>query len=438
MKTIKTLWKSTPKINLIIYLLLTFGILGCSKDDAPVITSTPTPKEIELSSAKQITSFVFLLTNNPIGVNVVATIDEENKAITAAMPPGTDITGLLPEVKTSDLSTIDRDTAQNFTDPLEYTVTAEDGSEIIYMVTATALLSQRQILQAILDANPGNTLDWDLENTAELNSLNGVATNVDERIIELVMTEKELTQLPAEIGQLTNLISLELERNELSELPAEIGKLTNLTYLSFRSNELSELPPEIGQLTKLLELALFVNQLTSLPSEIGQLTRLETLVLSGNQLSSLPLEIRQLTNLEQLLLGVNQLSSLPPEIGQLTKLTELTLGNNQLTELPTEIGQLTNLTEINLTRNQLIELPPQIGLLTKLQNLRLSGNNLTSLPAEIGFLTNMEALFLNENSITTMPISICNLSLFQCFRNRNRCRCYLRNYLTKRRPYQYL
>lgn len=34
-----------------------------------------------MSGAKQITSFVFLLTNNPIEVNVVATIDEENKTI---------------------------------------------------------------------------------------------------------------------------------------------------------------------------------------------------------------------------------------------------------------------------------------------------------------------------------------------------------------------
>ena len=45
------------------------------------------------------------------------------------------------------------------------------------------------------------------------------------------MTIINLKELPAEIGQLTNLTYLHLDNNELKELPAEIGQLTNLTYL---------------------------------------------------------------------------------------------------------------------------------------------------------------------------------------------------------------
>ena len=102
MKTIKTFRKNTPKINFIIYFLFVIVVTSCSKDDTqePAVVGTPI-EEPELSSEKQITSFVFLLTNNPIEVNVVATIDEENKTITATMPPDTDLTGLLPEVEFS-------------------------------------------------------------------------------------------------------------------------------------------------------------------------------------------------------------------------------------------------------------------------------------------------------------------------------------------------
>jgi len=42
--------------------------------------------------------------------------------------------------------------------------------------------------------------------------------------------------------------------NNLTELPAEIGQLSNLTDLSIMYNGLKSLPPEIGQLTNLEKL----------------------------------------------------------------------------------------------------------------------------------------------------------------------------------------
>src|SRR5437762_2135570 len=91
-----------------------------------------------------------------------------------------------------------------------------------------------------------------------------------------------------------NLIILRLGKIGLSELPPEIGQLTNLQWLYLGSNQLSELPPEIGQLTNLQWLSLGSNRLSELPPEIGQLTNLQLLSLGSNRLSELPPEIGQL------------------------------------------------------------------------------------------------------------------------------------------------
>ena len=177
------------------------------------------------------------------------------------------------------------------------------------------------------------------------------------RVLDL--SGKGLTELPREIGQLSNLTELFLSDNQLTELPKEIGQLSNLTKLYLMYNQLTELPKEIGQLSNLTKLYLQINQLTELPKEIGQLSNLTSLDLSYNQLTELPREIGQLSNLAGLSLSGNELTELPKEIGQLSNLTELSLYNNQLTELPKEVGQLSNLTTLDLRGNQL-PIPPEI------------------------------------------------------------------------------
>lgn len=79
--------------------------------------------------------------------------------------------------------------------------------------------------------------------------------------------KNNLTTLPRELCQLTNLELLELSDNKIKELPKEIGQLKNLTELYLNRNEISELPNEITELNKLILLELIGNNL-SLPDEI--------------------------------------------------------------------------------------------------------------------------------------------------------------------------
>jgi internalin A len=84
--------------------------------------------------------------------------------------------------------------------------------------------------------------------------------------------------------------------------------------LNLSGMDLSDLPPEIGQLTNLISLDLRDNKLHSLPESIGQLINLTSIDLSGNQLYTLPESIGQLTNLNSFNIGENPLIHIPPEV----------------------------------------------------------------------------------------------------------------------------
>ena len=117
--------------------------------------------------------------------------------------------------------------------------------------------------------------------------------------------------IPAEIGNLTNLVLLRLQANNLSgTIPAEIGNLTNLRELQLQENNLSgTIPAEIGNLINLEHLYLNHNALTGpIPAEIGDLARLVRFGLYNNDLEAgpIPVEFSKLVNLESLSLDISQ------------------------------------------------------------------------------------------------------------------------------------
>jgi internalin A len=219
-----------------------------------------------------------------------------------------------------------------------------------------------------------------------------------------------LAALPLEITRLTRLQTLDFTSNSLTTLPPEIGLLTNLQSLKVSLNQLLSLPPEIGQLGNLQIIDLSINQLGTIPAGIGRLTDLQTLDISRNELTILPIEIGHLASLQAFDLHSNWLTAVPSEIGHLTHLTSLNLSENQLRALPPEISQLINLTSLNLSHNRLTTVPPEIGQLSNLQHLRLHSNKLTAIPPQFGQLCNLQELYLNSNRLTDIPTEISALT----------------------------
>ena len=103
----------------------------------PEPTPTPTP----LSSAKAITAFSF----QGLAPAVVGIVDENAKTIALTVPNGTVVTALVATFTNSAASVVtvggtaqtSGTTANNFTSPVAYLVTAQDGTTATYTVTVT-------------------------------------------------------------------------------------------------------------------------------------------------------------------------------------------------------------------------------------------------------------------------------------------------------------
>ncbi|MFH1262248.1 MAG: Ig-like domain-containing protein, partial [Pseudomonadota bacterium] len=91
------------------------------------------------SASKEITQFTILGVDGTIGPNTVA----------LTMPFGTDVTALTPIINTTGVNINPANgVAQNFTNPIVYTVTAADGSTKTYIVTVNVALNSAKNITA--------------------------------------------------------------------------------------------------------------------------------------------------------------------------------------------------------------------------------------------------------------------------------------------------
>jgi hypothetical protein len=126
-----------------------------------------------------------------------------------------------------------------------------------------------------------------------------------EKTVSIDLSNKDIDDLPPEIGNFTNLKFLNLSYNNLVSLPDEICKLSNLQTLLLLRNELIELPENFSNLKKLELLDISYNQISKLPANFEKLSLLNSLDASYNMLKILPMQFVKLYNLKELHLEQN-------------------------------------------------------------------------------------------------------------------------------------
>ncbi|MGB5648063.1 leucine-rich repeat domain-containing protein [Muriicola sp.] len=340
------------------------------------------------NSAKQILSFSFTKEDNELygDETVTATIDEVNKNITATVSYSANASLLLPSIEVSPDASVSPDVVQDFSGPVVYTVTAEDGSTADYQVTLEITFTDRDALIAIYNANTDNTLGWDL-NDPNIANWSGVQLDNEGRVRVMQMSSKQLTVLPSEIGKLSQLATLFVNNNELTDLPLLIKELSNLKVLYINNNDFP-----------------------TIPEVVWTLSNLELLALSGLNLSSLSPGISSLSQLKTLYLGNNNLTAIPDQITDLVNLRTLSLIDNSISIVPSFISNLTALQNLDLANNEVRSISGTIGLLTNLEQLSFKNNDLVSVPLEIKNLTNLTVLDLTLNpGLFAISQSICEL-----------------------------
>ncbi|MYH41286.1 MAG: hypothetical protein F4150_05900, partial [Chloroflexi bacterium] len=282
--------------------------------------------------------------------------------------------------------------------------------------------TDREALVALYHATGGpawrNDANW--LSDEPLRRWYGVATDPGGRVVRLELSSNDLSgELPAELGQLSELQWLRMSYNQLSGgIPAELGRLGNLVTLRLTRSQISgEIPAALGQLANLEGLYLNFNDLSGvIPAELGRLSNLVELDLSWNELSGrIPGALGQLSSLEELDLSDNGLSgAIPAGLGQLLSLEELDLSDNDLSgAIPPALDRLSSLVRLHLSNNDLEgTIPPALARLSSLVDLRLSGNELSGdIPAALGQLSELELLYLSRNELTgSIPPALGRLS----------------------------
>lgn len=249
--------------------------------------------------------------------------------------------------------------------------------------------SDVEALKTLYNANPGNTLGWNL--TLDPSTFAGVtwATVCGEtRVIKLDVNNKNLTS-SAGIDKLYMLTELNCWSNSLTTL--DVSGAKSLTYLHCGDNQITSL--NVSKNTALIHLYTGFNKLTSL--DVSKNPALTYIECYANQLTSL--DVSKNPALVTLFCHFNQLITL--NVSGATALDLLYCPGNNLTTL--DVSNNTALTSIECARNQLTTL--NVSNNTLLRDLVLYENSLTTL--NISNNTALTSLDCRDNQLSTLDIS---------------------------------
>ncbi len=135
---------------------------------------------------------------------------------------------------------------------------------------------------------------FDLADSLEILNLSGNAlTGLPDDLPRLgklrviFCSDNRFTRVPEVLGRCPNLEMIGFKANQIEELPA--AALPNkLRWLILTDNRLRELPAQVGNCSQLQKLMLAGNRLERLPDELAACTSLELLRIAANRFGTLP------------------------------------------------------------------------------------------------------------------------------------------------------
>lgn len=182
-------------------------------------------------------------------------------------------------------------------------------------------------VRVILDSNGLN--DLPVYSVITRDPLNG-------RITELNLSNRLITNIPKDIGSLSQLRILDFRNSLITTLPEQIGYLRSLTSLYLDSNNLYDLPEELGYLDSLKLLSVSHNNLYRINEQLHYL-HITNLDISYNHFTAFPDKSNVFPDLCILNIDGNSFSGIP-KIFLNREFKQLSVNYNRLCSLSKTIS----------------------------------------------------------------------------------------------------
>ncbi|WP_172826731.1 leucine-rich repeat domain-containing protein, partial [Flammeovirga sp. SJP92] len=98
----------------------------------------------------------------------------------------------------------------------------------------------------LYNVNPENTLTWDLNQP--VSTWNGI-TIKNNRVTEINLPDKNLTLIPSDIENLTNIKSIQLQFNNIHTIPEQLTSLESLQVLNLNGNKITRIIDGFSNMT---------------------------------------------------------------------------------------------------------------------------------------------------------------------------------------------
>jgi Leucine-rich repeat (LRR) protein len=230
------------------------------------------------------------------------------------------------------------------------------------------------------------------------------------------LSETQITDVPSNILEQSNLVSFVANSNPIVSLPSSLQCATGLTQMSLVHCSLAELSEAFAELKNLIYLDLSHNYLQQLPDCMKNMTNLQTLNVSCNPLASAD-ALKYLSALIHLNIQDTCLSDVPLAIAKLTQIESVLADWTAFPSLPAHhcdtpasilafvklLARSLVSSNVGLQRQELVSVPPCVLGWKSVVAIDISFNKLTFVDVAIFELPSLQELNVSNNLISVLP-----------------------------------